>query len=165
MQMQSQPNQVFMPVVIPDDVPVYKILDGKFFADDELYEPGSLISWEEEPNLEMQPMNKLARRRMKEYVAKLDELGRAVAEKTGKAYISMAVSAFENASELAHQDGRRVNLLNGKKEVPIMGGQRRTKKARMITATEESDVPLIDSDNKHSLNSAKTVNDAVGKKM
>lgn len=149
-------------MTIPQDVPVYKIKEGKFFADDELYEAGSVIAWPEEPNLEMEPLNSMARENMRAYIQKLDKHGAEAAAKAGKAYVSLE-NAFENAHALAQQEGRRVTLLNGTQEVPLMGGSRRGRpKARKVTSdgVEEAN---ISNNNKHSLNSSKVVNDAVGK--
>lgn len=133
MQLFSQPpRQSFSPTVIPDHVPVYRIKDGKFYADDELYDAGSIIAWEDEPNLEMEPMNALAVKEMKKYLEKLDVYGREVAAKNGKAYVSYG-DAFRNSMELAKQEGKRVTLLNGMQETPILGGSRRgPKKASKI---------------------------------
>ena len=159
----TPPRQSFMPVVIPDDSPVYRIKEGKFFADDELYEPGSVIIWHEEPNLEMEPLNEMARDNMRAYIEKLDTHGRAAAQAAGKAYVSLA-SAFENAHALAKQEGRRVELLNGTQEVPIMGGKRRSApKAQKVDLTPAA--PVVSSKNKHSLDTAKMINDMVGKQM
>lgn len=139
MQLFSQPpRQSFSPTVIPDHVPVYRIKDGKFYADDELYEAGSIIAWAEEPNLEMEPLNALALKEMKKYLEKLDVHGREVAMKNGKAYVSYA-DAFKNSMELAKQEGKRVTLLNGAQETPILGGSRRgPKKASKIDLQPEA---------------------------
>jgi hypothetical protein len=111
-----------MPSVIPDDVPVYRINDGGFYADDTLFQKGAIIAYEDEPNMEMEPLNKLALERMKKYVSKLDKLGREVAEKTGKGFVSYE-DAFKNAYSMGIQDGKKVSLLNAPRETPIMGSQ------------------------------------------
>lgn len=124
MQLFAQPPQRnYQPVVIPQDVPVYRIKEGKFFCDDVLYEQGSIISWPDEPNMEMEPMNALAIENMKFYLEKLDGFGRDVAKATGKAYISLS-DAFANSHELAKQQGSRVTLLNGREEPNILGKKR-----------------------------------------
>lgn len=160
----TPPRTAYQPLVIPEDVPVYRILEGKFFADDELYEPGSIITWDEEPNLEMQPLNKLAQERAKAYRLKLDEYGRKVADKNGTAFISID-HAFEQANMLAQNESRRVNVLNAMPEVPIMGGKRtRAPKAKKIELNAETD-PLVSGNNKLSLNSAREINNAAAKKL
>ncbi len=83
-------------------------------------------------------MNELAMNAMKAYLDKLDTFGKAAAEKAGKAYISLA-HAFENAHALASQEGRRVTLLNGTHEIPIMGVKRRGRpKAQKIEMQPDS---------------------------
>lgn len=124
MQLFAQPPQRnFQPVVIPQDVPVYRIKEGKFFCDDVLYESGSIIVWPDEPNQEMEPLNALAIENMKYYLEKLDKHGREVAKATGKAYVSLS-DAFANSYALAQQEGKRVTLLNGREEANILGKKR-----------------------------------------
>lgn len=149
MQLYSQPpRQSLAPTVIPDDVPVYKILDGKFYADDELFEAGSILVWPDEPNEEMMPLNTLARQKHVEYLQKLDRLGRQAAEKAGKSYVSKE-DAFRNAMEAARDEGRRVTLLNGKTDTPIMGARKKgPRKAKQITLGAEETVPVIPGANK-----------------
>ena len=158
MKLYSQPPiGSFQPTIIPDDVPVYRIKEGKFFGVDEnmndrLYEEGSIIAWNEEPNLEMEPLNEMAFDAMKAYVDKLDKYGKAAAEKAGKSYISLA-DAFDNAYALANQEGKRVTLLNGPREVPIMGAKRRGRKsAKSIEINRASAEPVHDLTGKKSVN-------------
>lgn len=109
---------------IPQDRPVYRILQGKFFGpDDTLYEEGSFVVWKDEPNLEMEPMNELAQENMIVFLKKLDTDGRKVAEKTGKAWNSLA-DAHANAYALAQQDSKSFEVLNKPKQVPLMGAKK-----------------------------------------
>ncbi len=119
----APPGRNFQPVIIPQDVAVYRIKEGKFFCDDVLYEEGSIIAWADEPNQEMEPLNAMAIAAMKKYLLKLDGHGRAVAAATGKMYISLS-EAFSNAYELAKQEGKKVTLLNGREEPNILGKRR-----------------------------------------
>lgn len=121
----SPPARNFQPVVIPQDTPVYRIKDGKLFADDVLYEAGSIITWPDEPNVEMEPLNEMAVKAMKTYLAKLDKAGRAVAAVAGRAYVSMA-DAFDNSYAMAMQEGKRVTLLNGSDEPVVLGKKHKT---------------------------------------
>jgi hypothetical protein len=120
MQLFSQRPQA--PSIIPDDVPVYRVKDGSFFADDQLFQAGSIIAYEEEPNVEMEPLNKLALEKMQIYLRKLDKLGREKAEKEGKGYTSLE-DAFANAYSAAFSEGKKVSLLNGPRETPVMGNK------------------------------------------
>lgn len=168
MQMQPmRPTPSVIPIAIPEDRPVYRIKKGKFFADDELYEAGSIIVWPDEPNTEMQPLNGLAKEKMMVFLEKLDKKGKEMAAKTGYAYVDQA-SAFANAQRVATQDSRRIELLNGETPVPILGTKRNSKKAEKVTVEEEQ---ITLSPNKLSLgitsaseaNTAKTVNDTMKK--
>ncbi len=164
MQLFSQPPvRNFQPTVIPQDVPVYRIKEGKFFADDELYEEGSIIVWPEQPNLEMEPLNDLALKALTDYVTHLDDCGRAAAKKAGKMYISLA-DALSNSYALANQEGRRVTLLNGKQEVPLMGGSvKKTRKSQKVDLQPEADT--VGTNGKLSLDGRKAVNAANNKGM
>lgn len=144
MQLYPQPpRQSLAPTLIPDDVPVYKILDGKFYADDELFETGSIVVWPDEPNLDMEPLNEMARQRHKEFRMKLDKHARDVAEKNGKSFVSYD-QAFENAMQAARNEGKRVTMLNGKTETPIMGAKKKgQRKAQQLTIGEEATVPVM----------------------
>lgn len=157
MQLFSQPPiKNFQPTVIPQDVPVYRIKEGKFYADDELYEAGSIIAWNETPNLEMEPLNPLANEAMREFLKDLDVKGKEVAAKNGKAYISYA-DAFENSVAFAKNEGKRAVLLNGREEVPIMGGKKRgPRKAQKIDLG--SDQKQVGTSGKLSIDGRKAVN-------
>ena len=119
----APPARNFQPVVIPQDVPVYRIKEGKFFCDDVLYEQGSIIVWPDEPNTEMEPLNTMAIENMKFYLEKLDKYGREVAKANGKAYVSLA-NAFAQSHEFAKNEGKRITLLNGREEPNILGKKR-----------------------------------------
>lgn len=144
MQLFTQPPRTsFQPTVIPDDVPVYRIKEGKFFVDDELLPEGAIVAFSEEPNLEMEPLNSLAVEALRAYMKKLDKLGRLKAEKEGKAYASYE-DAFNNAMSLRGGEGRKAMLLNGIEQTPIMGGkQRGKKKASKIEIAKVSSEPVL----------------------
>lgn len=116
---------------IPQDRPVFRIKQGKFFGpDDTLYEEGSFIVWKDEPNLEMEPMNELAQDSMLAFLEKLDAAGREVAKKTGKNWSSLA-DAHANAYSLAQQESKSFEVLNAPKQVPLMGAKKN------VTSIEE----------------------------
>lgn len=152
----APPVKNFQPTVIPDDVPVYRIKDGKFFADDELYEPGSIVVWADTPNLEMEPLNALALENMLAYLKLLDQKGMEVARATNTSYVSYE-DAFTNSYKLAQQDGKKAILLNGREKVPLMGGKpRRNRRSQKI---ELADTPQqIGTSGKISLDGRMAVN-------
>lgn len=155
MQLFSQPQKNYTPTFIPDDVPVYRVNEQKFYADDRLFEEGKIIIWEEEPNDALEPLNEMAKTAMKKFKEKLDIFGKAVAEKTGKAFVSQA-DAFENAMALAQQEGKSVRVLNEARQVPLMGGkQKRKRKVKEIELAATMDKPEV-------VNNRNTVNQLVG---
>ncbi len=122
--------------VVPQDRPVYRILQGKFFGpDDTLYEEGSFVVWKDEPNMEMEPMNELAQENMLKFLEKLDDAGRKVAEKTGKAWNSLA-DAHANSYALAQQESKSFEVLNAPKQVPLMGAKKKIDSIQEITINQ-----------------------------
>lgn len=136
-----QPYQRQPILTIPQDRPVYRIKEGKFFGpDDCLYEEGAVIEFHDEPNTEMEPLNALAEEAMKKYLAKLDTYGKAVAEKAGKHYASLA-DAFENSRALMTEETRRIRPITGKEQVPLMGAKKKAGKIAKLDA--DGSVPLM----------------------
>lgn len=124
--------------MIRNDTPAYRILDvnGFFGPDDNLYAQDEVIYWEGEPNEEMEPLNELARGRLMAYLEKLDNLGRAAAEKAGKPFVARPRTldgAIEIATSLARSD------------MPIMGA----KKEDRIERIEKDAIPETGSVNPH----------------
>lgn len=71
-----------------EERPAYRVLDpaGFFGPDMRLWEEGSEIYLDGEPSVEMEPLNDAAKRKMTALYEKLDELGRAAAEKAGRPF-------------------------------------------------------------------------------
>lgn len=129
-------------IIIPQDVAVYKIGEGKFFGpDDTLHPEGTIIEWESEPNLDMIPMNEMAVTNMKKFTAKLDAEGRKVAQRTGKAFSSYS-DAFELSRELAVQESKSFKVLGEKKEIPILG-VKKTARVKTVAAQETGTVVKV----------------------
>lgn len=55
-----------------------------FFCDDTLFEEGAEVEYDGEPNLELEPLNEVARQKLIQFIEKLDNLGRQAAEKAGR---------------------------------------------------------------------------------
>lgn len=121
MRLSPLPPQRSEAIVIPADVPVYRIKEGKFFGpNDHLFVEGEIIEFHGEPNLEMEPLNELSRAKTREFLAKLDDEGRKAAAKAGKAYHGY-LDAFENSIHLAKQEGKSVRSLSAKEMTPVLG--------------------------------------------
>lgn len=138
------PPQPQAQIVIPQDRPVYRIKQGKFFGpDDNLYEEGAVIAWKDEPNLEMEPLNALAQERYTAFLKKLDKHGKEVAEKTGKAWTSLA-DAHANAYDLAKQENKGgFEVLNQKKQIPLMGAKKNVDSIETVSTTAGAPAPLL----------------------
>lgn len=118
----SPPRRNLAPVMVPDDVPVYRIGEGKFYCDDELHEAGTIIAYEEEPNESMIPLNALGMEHMRAFLAKLDGFGKkkCTAEKT--AFISK-LEHFDSQQALM-KSGKRGRRLDAPDEAPSLGMKR-----------------------------------------
>ncbi len=159
----SPPVDMTRPVVnVPQNVPVYRILKGKFFVDDTLYEAGRIIAYEGEPNLEMQPLNDLAAAKHQAYRDKLEEHAREVARLNNKAYISMA-GALQHAYEYARVEGNTVRVLDDIQQVPQFANPKRERKAQLIEPVM-AHVPEVAVVKSKAGANAKTLNDMMGAK-
>lgn len=148
------------PVVIPQEAPVYRLKAPIFAADDCLYAEGAILQTEDEPNQEMEPLNDLARQRMRDYLAKLDAYGKEVAEKTGKSYAGL-VDAFEQAHTLAKKEGKRVSLIGGQEATPLMGAKKKGKKIQQLEMNAEGAPEMVTVKKKVALeNTPRAVNNA-----
>ncbi len=115
----------YQSIVIPQERPVYRVGEDKFYgSDDRLYEENDLIEYDDEPNENFIPMNDLAKAKMRTYLKKLDVAGQKVAEKLGVAWTSRE-DAFENAQQLAKEDAKKINLISAKAAPTVMGAKKR----------------------------------------
>jgi hypothetical protein len=130
-QLYSFPPRSQAQLNIPQDVPVYKVGEGQFYADDELFPAGAIIVWPDEPNASLEPLNDLAREALGAFYEKMDAFGIAASEKTGKAYVKQA-AAFRNQFSPAQQEGRRVAHLNGADDRQILGARRGRPRANKV---------------------------------
>lgn len=128
-------------VVISGERSAYKILGEKGFfgPDDHLYTSGEMIYFDDEPNQDMEPLNDLARGKMREYIEKLDRLGREAAEKFGRPYTGLA-STLDAAIEQSTEDARRVMSISNPNGVALMKSDKRAKNTGIERVAEE-DVP------------------------
>ncbi len=130
------PPRMEPPVNIPQDVPCYRVMEERgFYVDDRLIEYGKPIMWEEEPALNMEPLNDLAIAAYKELLKKLDKFGQEKALADKKHYNPL-LTRFENKMKAEEEivDNRRAKVLGAKKEVPVMGAKRAAPKATELKA-------------------------------
>lgn len=136
MQLFAQPPRQYS-TVIPNDVPVYKVGAGKFYVDDELLTEGSIITWQEEPNPDLIPMNSLAIDKMREYLKQLDVYGEEKAKADKKKYVPL-LAKFE-ASIGQKDSNKRATVLNGRGEETSILGKKRGRPR--ITKLNEEEAP------------------------
>ena len=125
--------------LISEHRPAYRVLATAGFngPDDHLYPEGATIYYDEEPNLEFEPLNRKAHEALNAYIDKLNELGRAAAEKAGRAYAGLP-RTLDDAVRIASQDARRVQLVDGDGGVPLMGARKHGKTVEAIVETVEA---------------------------
>ena len=114
-------------MLIPSDRPAYRILSVEGFngPDDHLYREGDCIIFDGVPNEEMEPLNEIARQRLAEYSAMLDEEARKVAAKFGRTFAARP-RTLDGVIAQASADARQVQLITGGPGVPLMGGKHNT---------------------------------------
>lgn len=118
--------------MIPNDRPVYRILGNFFGPDCHLYGEGEIIAFEGEPNEDMEPLNEMAKTRMKAFFDKLDKEARKVAEKAGREYAGRPRS-LEDAIALSRADAREMQTVRNGPGLPVMGATPDTKSIERIT--------------------------------
>lgn len=118
------PPRMRMDPQIPQDRPVYKILDEKGFygPDDTLHPEGSIIVLHDVPNENMEPMNDMARERMEAYLDELEESARKVAEQNGR-HFSGRPRSKEEMLNFASEDARRLQSVQNPNGVRVMGAK------------------------------------------
>lgn len=147
------PKQRIEPT-IPQDVPVYRVIDEKgFYCDDNLIPKDEIIIWEEEPNPMMQPMNELAHKAFVEYLTKLDVFGKELAEREKKTYVSQLKQYQASLGIEEGEDNRRAKVLGGRSDTPIMGAKRKgPAKAQRVVVPSEQGTPMMGYLDKNKIN-------------
>lgn len=109
--------------------PAYRVLatNGFFGPDDHLYREGEEIYFDGEPNEEMEPLNELARLRIVEFITKLEDESRKIADKLGKPFHGRPRS-LDGGLALATELQR-----NG---IAIMGAKKDTSNIKQIKTEE-----------------------------
>lgn len=117
------PPRAYAAPVIPQNVPCYRILKP-CFLDDTMYFEGDIITWAEEPNSEMEPLNGLADDAVNAFYDKCEKLGKEASEKRGTLYVALHRPSSEKRSN-ATSESRRVEVIKGDGGVPVMGSRKR----------------------------------------
>lgn len=128
------PPRQQMDIYIDPDMPAYKVIEKRGFFDDNdhLWSQGSMIYWEDEPNMGFEPLNDLAEEMMRDYLTKLDGKAQEVAKAKGMGHASL-VNAFDAKQRLLELDRRFERSVDQEEELPIMRAKHfGKKKARSI---------------------------------
>lgn len=142
------PKQYAVPSV-PQHVACYRILKP-CFLDDVMFFEGQIVTWAEEPNEEMEPLNDLAKDATNAFFDKIEALGRAASAAKGTAYVSMR-RPIEEARDRNSMDSRRVELVKGDGGVPVLGARRKTRRAESIAVSALEQAPITDLASSHDL--------------
>lgn len=112
-------------MLIPTDRAAYRILavEGFFGPDDHLYREGDCIVFDGTPNEEMEPLNDIAKERLRLYSDMLDEEAKKAAEKAGRRFAARPRSR-DGLIATASADARAVQLISGGPGIPLMKGQK-----------------------------------------
>lgn len=121
------PRQAYATPSIPQDVAVYRILKA-CYLDDCYCVQGDIVSWDREPNKEMEPLNDMAKVMTSEFFDKLDSLGKEASAKNGMKYVPLRRPVEEDKA-MNTSASRRVEIIKGDGGVPIMGAKKRGRPA------------------------------------
>ncbi len=129
--------------VIPQDVPVYRVLDEKgFYADDTLYGQGTILMWPDAPNPNLEPMNGMAEEIMIEYLKGLDDEGRKVAQRDKKSHVSQ-LDAYMKRKQAAEYTATASRVIGAAPQTPLMRAERGEPKARKIDMDGPQPAPIL----------------------
>lgn len=117
------PQTTYAMPSIPQDVAVYRILKP-CYLDDSYVIQGDIVSWDREPNKEMEPLNEMAKEATNAFFDKLDACGQASSAKNGMKYVPMRRPVEEEIA-MTNSANRRVEIIKGDGGVPIMGAKKR----------------------------------------
>lgn len=135
------PPKMYSPPAIPQDTACYRILKP-CFLDDIMFFEGDIVTWDEEPNKEMEPLNALAKEATKEFFDSREELAKAASAAKGTRYIPLR-RPIEEERELNTADARRVELIKGDGGVPVMGARKRGRpKAQKVDISGAEEKPI-----------------------
>ncbi len=127
------PQQARAMPYISEDRPAYMVRDGKAYIGNTYLDEGALIYLDVEPNLQLQPVNKLAAIEYEKFLKKLDALGEAYKKKSstyqnGQPYIYMAeLPRRQHMIDMAKDPARRDELyysITHRQSVPIYPANR-----------------------------------------
>lgn len=137
------PPKMYSPPPIPQDRPCYRILKP-CFLDDVMYFEGDIVTWLEEPNKEMEPLNDLAKEATNAFFDNRQELSERASKAKGRKYAPLR-RPIEEAKALNTLEARRVELIKGDGGIPVMGARKRGRpKAEKLEVSPLEQRPIAD---------------------
>ncbi len=150
------PPKMYAAPAIPQDVPCYRILK-QCFLDDVMYFEGDIVTWTEEPNAEMEPLNDFAREASDAFFDKVEAYAREFADANKKRFIPVR-RPFGDERRLSTADARRVELIKGDGGVPVMGARRPPKSQKLeLSRMEQRPIADLARKGKEAANAVKDV--------
>lgn len=122
-QLSPLPPKAYAAPAIPQDKPCYRILKP-CYLDDTMYFQGDIVTWTEEPNNEMEPLNELAHKASDAFYDKCEELGQKASAAKGRMYVPVRRHTPEDR-EMNTAEARRVEIVKGDGGIPVMGAKRK----------------------------------------
>lgn len=137
------PPKMYSAPSIPQDVACYRILKP-CFLDDIMFFEGDIVTWQEEPNKEMEPLNDLAKKATNAFFDDREALAKAASAAKGTKYIALR-RPIEEERELNNSESRRVELIKGDGGIPVMGARKRGRpKAEKVQLSGSEEKPIVD---------------------
>ena len=144
-QYSPSPPKMYGAPSVPQNVPCYRILEGKgVFLDDIMFFPGDVVTWSEEPNKDMEPLNDLARQAITKFFDERESLAKAASASKGMRYIPLR-RPIEEERELNSSEVRRAELVKGDGGIPVMGAKKKGgHKASRVDTSGVQEKPIVD---------------------
>ena len=127
---------------IPNDVPVYRLLEQFYAPNDTMYDPGEIIEYTEEPNTDMEPLNEPARVAMRSLYERLETEAKELARLAGKPYRGLPKN-FDDTMDFARASARKVEVVHGDGGPPVMGARKDVTSVRSLGSDDKDGEPFV----------------------
>ncbi len=161
------------PLYVREDIPAYRVLAGKFFGpDDSLYDEGTApLYYDGEPNLNLEPINKLAREEYKKFIDRLNAQGQEAKALNPNAMYTAYPNPYEET--VSNGKGRKVQVGDSSRNAPVFPSGKKATKVKVfndinapeyLDETFEETIQVNGKPVKKS-ETAKGLNEAIGKSI
>lgn len=95
------PHPEYRKPKVKQDRPAYAVInDGFFDQNDKFWQPNQMLYYDDEPNLNLYPLNKLANDKVNTFLTKLNELGEEMARKNKKRFTPYQIKDWTESEEI-----------------------------------------------------------------